>query len=56
VAAAGVGRGLSATTLYALSAEVAEPLAGLAAPVRVAPHPNQDSLLALLPAVVARPA
>jgi len=34
--------------LYALSARVAEPLGGLGGEIVVAPHPDEDSLLALL--------
>jgi len=40
---------LQMTVLYALSDRVAEPLRGLPGWLRVAPHPDEDSLLALLP-------
>jgi uroporphyrinogen-III synthase len=50
VAAAGVGEGLRRTTLFALSASVAEPLGVLpAAAVMVAPRPDEESLLGLIP-------
>jgi uroporphyrinogen-III synthase len=54
---AGVAGGLGGTTFYTLSLQVAEPLAALgAAGVRVAAHPDQPSLLALLDPALARPA
>jgi uroporphyrinogen-III synthase len=40
---------LDMTVLYALSNRVAEPLRGLPGWLRVAPHPDEESLLALLP-------
>jgi uroporphyrinogen-III synthase len=40
---------LEMTVLYALSDRVAEPLRGLPGWIRVAPHPDEESLLALLP-------
>jgi uroporphyrinogen-III synthase len=40
---------LRMTVLYALSDRVAEPLRGLPGWLRVASHPDEDSLLALLP-------
>jgi uroporphyrinogen-III synthase len=53
---AGIGGGLRGTRLYALSDQVAQPLAGLpAAGVRVAAHPDEPSLLALLDPALADP-
>jgi len=50
-ASAGVAAGLGQTTLFALSPAVAEPLAGLsAAGVVIADRPDEDALLALIPA------
>jgi uroporphyrinogen-III synthase len=40
---------LRMTVLYALSNRVAEPLRGLPGWLRVAPHPDEESLLAMLP-------
>ena len=54
--AAGLVDGLRGTSLYALSPQVAEPLAALApAPVCVAPHPDQTSLIGLLKPALAHP-
>jgi uroporphyrinogen-III synthase len=40
---------LSMTVLYALSNRVAEPLRGLPGWIRVAPHPDEESLFSLIP-------
>jgi uroporphyrinogen-III synthase len=56
VARARIDRGLGRTTLYVLSDQVAQPLAGLqCAGVRVAAHPDEPSLLALLDPALAPP-
>jgi uroporphyrinogen-III synthase len=49
IAAAGLQPAIAGIALYALSGQVAEPLAALGAPhILVAPHPDEASLLALL--------
>lgn len=46
---AGLASALGGIRLYALSARVAEPLGDLGVEIVVAAHPDEDSLLALLP-------
>jgi uroporphyrinogen-III synthase len=54
-AAAGLHASLAATTLFALSQQVAQPLATLrAGPILVAAHPDEASLLALVNPALAR--
>jgi uroporphyrinogen-III synthase len=56
VTEAGIQSGLTRTTLYVLSEQVAHPLAGLgAAAIRVAAHPDEPSLLELLDPALAHP-
>ena len=56
ILAEGLLAGVRRATLYALSAQVAEPLAALApAPVEVAPRPDLDSLVGLLKPALAHP-